>query len=138
MSDNIFKIWGERRRVHLDCLTEIDLLRVKKDSFCSTHTHAYKSNKFVVVEGKVKVETERGTVILNPGSSWEVNPPVKHRFYALEDSVMIEIAYITTAQWNTSGEIDPDDINRESQGGRVVEGREITENEMKEKGLLDL
>ena len=138
MSDNIFKIWGERRRIHLDNLTEIDLLTVKKNCFCSTHTHVYKSNKFIVISGKIKIETERGEVILNPNDSWEVNPPVKHRFYALEDSVMIEIAFINTMQWNTTGAIDPDDIQRESQGGRIVEGKEMTENEMKEKGLLDL
>lgn len=135
---NIHKVWGERRRIHLDALNEIDLLYVKKDTFCSTHTHKYKANKFIVVQGKVRVETEFGHRVLTKNESWEVNPPMKHRFYALEDSIMIEIACINTVQWNTTGEIDPGDINRESQGGRIVDGKEMTLDEMREQGLLDL
>ncbi|MHA1437956.1 MAG: hypothetical protein ACTSPD_10300 [Promethearchaeota archaeon] len=135
---NIHKVWGERRRIHLDCLNEIDLLYIKKDTFCSTHTHKYKTNKFIVVQGKIRIETEFGQRTLSSNESWEVNPPIKHRFYALEDSVMIEIACISTQLWNTIGAIDPNDINRESQGGRIVNGKEMTLNEMREKGMLNL
>ena len=138
MSDNIHKVWGERKRFHLDALNEIDLLYLKKDCFCSTHTHKYKKNKFMVVSGTVAIETEFGKKVLTKDESWEVSVPIKHRFFALEDSVMIEIATITTAQWNFTGDIDPDDINRESQGGRIINGKEMTLDEMRDKGLFKL
>jgi mannose-6-phosphate isomerase-like protein (cupin superfamily) len=129
---NIHKIWGERRRIHLDDKNEIDLLYLKRDTFCSTHNHKAKHNKFIVVSGKVRIESEYGNVSLSPNDSWTVEAPLKHRFYAEEDSIMIEMAYVT------KGNIDPDDINRESQGGMIVNGQEMTLDQMREKGLLDL
>jgi len=132
MAENINKIWGERRRIHLDEKNEIDLLYLKQDTFCSTHTHKAKSNKFIVIKGKVRVETEFGHLDLTKNTPWTVHPPMKHRFVALEDSIMIEIAYVK------EGQIDPEDIQRESQGGRWINGEEITLDQMKEKGLLDL
>lgn len=139
MSENINKVWGERNRVHFDGLTEIDFLKVKANTFCSTHTHKYKANKFYLISGAVEIQTEFGHRLLKPGESWEVKAPLKHRFFALEDSEMIEIAYVTMEQVQDSKQwIDDGDINRESQGGRIVNGIEMTLNEMREKGLLDL
>jgi len=132
MSNNIHKVWGERRRILLTDLTEIDLLYLNKDCFCSTHNHKEKINKFVVISGKIRIQTEYGLTILKANESWEVPAPLVHRFYALEDSVMVELAYVK------EGKIDPDDINRISQGGRIVNGKEMTLEEMREKGLLDL
>jgi len=132
MSENINKIWGERRRMHLDDKTETDLLYVKKDTFCSTHTHKFKYNKFVVIKGKIRIETEFGFVMLEPNCIWTIYPQLQHRFYALEDSTMIEFGFVK------KGKIDPDDINRKSQGGRIVEGKEFTLDEMREKGILEL
>jgi quercetin dioxygenase-like cupin family protein len=129
---NIFKIWGERKRIFINDQTEIDLLYLKKDHFCSTHSHKYKINRFVVVSGKVKIETEYGDTILTKNESWEVNPPILHRFIALEDSVMIELAFVN------KGKINPDDINRLSQGGKIVNGKELTLNNLKKEGLLKL
>ncbi len=133
MSEGIFKIWGERRRLLLTPQTEIDLLNVKKDCFCSTHSHINKINRFVVISGKVKIETDYGNKILYPNGSWTVYPSRTHRFFALEDSVMVELAFTDRKK-----EISSDDIKRKSQGGRIVNGKEITLDEMKEKGLLDL
>lgn len=132
MSEGIFKIWGERFRLLLTKQTEIDLLYVKKDCFCSTHSHEDKINRFVVISGCVKIETDYGSKILYPNESWTVYPPRTHRFFALEDSVMVELAFVS------GSEIDPDDINRQSQGGRIIDGKEMTLDEMEEKGLLDL
>jgi quercetin dioxygenase-like cupin family protein len=128
----IFKIWGERRRILLTDKCEIDLLYLKKNTFCSTHRHKTKINRFYVVSGQVRIETEFGTVLLMKGDNWEIRPPVKHRFYAYNDSTMIEMAYIE------KGKIRPDDIQRETQGGKKINGIEYTEDELKEKGLLEL
>lgn len=130
--ENINKIWGERRRIHLDDKNEIDLLYLNKDTFCSTHSHETKGNKFTVVSGSVKIETELGNVTLNKNESWTVLAPIKHRFVALENSVMIEMAFVT------QGTIDPNDINRESLGGKIIDGEEYSIDRLKEKGLLNL
>jgi len=129
---NIFKVWGRRRRILLTDKTEIDLVSLKKNCFCSTHNHKYKINKFTVVSGKVRIESEYGNIILTKNESFEVRPPLKHRFFALEDSVMIECAYVET------GKIDANDIKRESQGGRIVKNKEMTLDDMRKKGLLSL
>lgn len=131
-TSNIFKIWGTRRRILLTTTSEIDLLYIKKDCFCSKHNHSNKINKFIVVSGKVKIESEYGETILKANEEFEVHPPLKHRFSALEDSVMIECAYVN------KGEIDAEDIKREIQGGRIIEGEYLSIPELKEKGLLDL
>jgi len=130
--ENIHKIWGERRRIHLDDKNEIDLLYLKPNTFCSTHNHQKKINKFLLVAGSVKIETEFGETILTPNESFVVRPPMKHRFVALEPSILIEMAYVE------KGVIDPDDIDRESLGGKVIKGKELTINDLKDKGKLDL
>ena len=134
MSDysNVFKVWGLRKRILLTETSEIDLLYLRKNSFCSTHNHKIKINKFIVIEGKVRIESEYGKITLTKNESFEIRPPLNHRFYALEDSVMIECAYVE------NGKIDANDINRKSQGGRIVKGKEMTLDEMRKKGKLDL
>lgn len=132
MSNHSFKIWGIKQRIHLDNNNEIDLLQLKKDSFCSVHHHEKKINKFILVSGKIEIVSELGTTLLSVNESFEVHPTLKHKFKALEDSVLIEIAYTT----NTV--INPDDIVREIEGGLVVDGVEMTIPELKDKGLLNL
>lgn len=131
-NSNIFKIWGTRKRILLTERCEIDLLHVYSDSFCSTHSHKNKINKFVVLTGEVRIESEYGYTTLYPGDEFEIRPPLKHRFFAVKHADMIELAYVE------KGRIDPNDINRESQGGRVIDGKEMTLEEMRKKGLLGL
>lgn len=132
MEDSIHKIWGERRRILLSKECEIDVLYLKKDSFCSTHRHEHKTNKFYVISGKIEIQTEFDKKILVKDEHFSVNPPLTHRFKALEDSIIIELAYVT------KGKIDTEDIKRLSQGGRVIDGKEMTEDTMRKKGLLKL
>jgi len=131
-NNNIFKVWGIRRRLLLTTTSEIDLVTVKKDSFCSKHFHEHKINRFVVISGKIQIESSYGTIILTANDSFEVRPKLIHRFFAIEDSVMVELSY------TEKGNINPDDIKRIKQGGRIVEGLAYTLDELKEKGLLDL
>ena len=131
-NSNIFKVWGLRHRLLLTDTTEIDLVTVKKDTFCSTHSHNKKINKFVVIEGGVLIQSEYGEILLEAGDEFEIRPPLKHRFYGITDSTMVELAYVE------EGKIDANDIYRESQGGRLIEGNEMTLDEMREKGLLEL
>ena len=131
-NSNIFKIWGIRRRILLTDTSEIDLLNVHKDCFCSTHYHKDKINKFILISGEIRIESEYGYITLREGEEFEVRPTLKHRFIATEDSVMIEIAYTENCS------IDANDIVRLSQGGRIVDDKEMTLDQMNEKGLLEL
>lgn len=130
--ESIFKIWGTRKRILLDDKNEVDLLYLKKDTFCSTHIHQNKNNKFIVISGAVRIESDFGNALLHANDTWTILAPRKHRFVAIEDSVMIEIAYVK------EGDIDPEDIERESLGGKIIDGVEYTIGQLKEKGLLEL
>ena len=130
--ESIFKIWGQRRRILLNDKVEIDLLYLKKNYFCSTHTHKFKENKFIVISGKIIIDTEFDSIMLTKNNSWIVSPPLKHRFYAIEDSIMIECASVR------KGNIDENDICREKQGGRMINGKEYTLADLRAKGMLGL
>ena len=127
--DNIFKCWGLRNRILKNDLVEIDHLFIKKDHCCSIHFHKHKSNKFYIISGKCKIKTELGEIILKDNECFDIHPPIVHQFIALEDTVMIECAYL---------KIDKNDIIRTKQGGKIINGEHITEKEMKMKGLLNL
>ena len=120
MIENINKIWGERRRLLLTKQTEIDLLYLKANTFCSTHTHIAKLNKFTVIKGEVVIETSLGKTTLKKNESWTVIAPLEHRFVAIKDSIMIEMAYVK------KGIIDKNDIVRKSLGGRIINNKEVT------------
>ncbi len=132
MSENIHKVWGQRRRILLTDQTEIDYLKLKANTFCSQHNHVKKINLFYVLKGKVRIETEFGKIILKKGESFEVCPPLKHRFIAISNVEMIEIAYVT------KGKIDEKDINREKLGGRIIKGKYISIPELRKRGYLEL
>lgn len=128
--ENINKIWGQRRRILLNDLVEIDYLTIKKDHFCSIHHHKHKSNKFFVIDGRIKIKSELGDVILGANQEFTVHPPYTHQYIALTDVLMIEIAFVA---------IDENDIERAKQGGRIdKDGKHITENELKERGELEI
>jgi len=131
-TNNVFKVWGTRRRLLLTETSEIDLVHVKKDSFCSRHYHNKKINRFVVISGKIQIQSAYGNVILKANESFEVRPTLEHRFFAIEDSIMVELAFVE------EGVINADDIVRIKQGGRVVDNKAYTLKELKEKGMLEL
>ncbi len=128
----IHKVWGERSRILLSPTCEIDHLKLKKQSFCSLHSHKNKINLFYVLKGKVKIETEYGQIVLKKGQSFKVAPPLKHRFIALERSEMIECAFVLKEN------IDDKDINRIKLGGKIIKGQFISIPELRKKGYLEL
>ncbi len=131
-SSNIPKIWGIRNRIVLSNTSEIDHVILKKNTFCSLHNHKKKINFFYVLKGKVKIDSEYGTQILKKGQSFEIRPPLKHRFTALVNSEMIEIAYVE------KGIINENDIYRYSLGGRIIDGKYLSIPELKKANKLDL
>jgi len=131
MSNND-KIWGKKYNLFTSDKVIIDMLYLKANTFCSSHTHKTKYNRFIGVSGKVEISTIFASKILKKDDIFEVEPNIKHRFKVLTNAIMIEISYVL------KGKIKEDDIIRESLGGKIIDGVEYTIDELKEKGLLEL
>lgn len=160
--ENSHKVWGKKTRIYSDDNTEIDVLYLNKDSFCSLHSHNYKSNKFYVICGNVQIKTEYGTEVLREGNIFTVDAPTIHQFRVLSDAIIIEVAYtkpqnsdktdliiglfkrgvISEAEKykyvneKSTKVIDPNDINRISQGGKFVDGKDVTLDQLRKEGKL--
>jgi len=130
MSTFIFKIWGTRERILETKTFVIDRLTLKQGTHSSWHYHKHKKNFFYVTKGWVQIVEERGAMNLKSGDHVIVTPDYKHQFRVLEESEMIEVA------WCDHDKLDEADIIRLIQGGKVINGKDITENELRKKGLL--
>lgn len=128
----IKKIWGTRLRLLKTNQTEIDLLYLEKNSACSIHSHKKKINKFVLLKGKIKIKSDLGTKQLIINEPFDVEPPITHQFVIEEDSIMIELAFVK------DGEIDVKDIVRKIQGGKYIDNKFYTLEELKENNWLEL
>jgi len=128
----IKKIWGIRNRLLVLDKCEIDLLYLDKNTTCSIHSHNKKINRFVLLEGKVSIRSELGVYDLIINEPFDVEPPIIHEFVAWEDSSMIELAFVN------NGQIDPNDIKRIVQGGKIIDNKFYTLDELKKKNWLKL
>jgi len=115
------KVWGSREVLYNDGNVGIHLLRLVKDGYSSWHSHKSKSDKFILISGEVKIATELGETVLKAGDSLVVDPPLMHQFIVSEDSVMVEISY---------SKLDPEDIIRLTQGGKMVDGKKVSLDEL--------
>jgi quercetin dioxygenase-like cupin family protein len=100
-------------------------LALKKGGFCSWHYHDFKYNLFIVLEGKVLIETEDYTKVLLNNDYYAVEPKMKHRFIAKSKAKLIEVMY--------TNPVLEDDIIRLKQGGLIINNDYITEDEIKQK-----
>jgi mannose-6-phosphate isomerase-like protein (cupin superfamily) len=57
---------------------------------CPMHHHRIKHETFFIVKGKVNMELSARTYILKQGDTLIVNQLAKHKFTALEDSLILE------------------------------------------------
>lgn len=106
------KVWGTTQCIFGDNNVEVWRINVKKGGYCSEHRHRNKYNVFYVECGRLQVTVTKDGMnditILTSGMSTSIPPGEQHRFEALEDTIALEIYYIR---------LDPDDIERFSQGG---------------------
>lgn len=110
------KVWGQTSPVFNKNNVEIHFMKIKKGGFCSKHLHRFKFNRFIVLEGKLKVTIwkDYGNAILDDVSILEgshectVPPGYYHKFEALEETRAIEIYWV---------ELSEDDIERSDHGG---------------------
>jgi len=96
------KVWGWTKPLHVSESSEIHEVKIRKDGFCSRHSHKHKVNQFYVFAGKLKIiiwkdygsSVLEDTTILGPGESCIVPAGEDHRFEALEDTHALEIYYV--------------------------------------------
>ena len=113
MLDSREKVWGWTSRIFATDSVEVHRIECVKGGYCSEHSHRSKSNLFYCERGSLTVKIWRGNNLsittLTPGLSCAIPPGLKHQFESNEDgTVAYEIYHVI---------IDPDDIQRESQGG---------------------
>lgn len=106
------KVWGTTQCIFSSSNVEVHRIDARKGGYCSQHCHRGKYNLFYVERGRLKVTVFRGDAgddtVLTPGMSTSVAPGERHMFEALDDTVALEIYYV---------QLDPDDIERYTQGG---------------------
>jgi len=128
----IKKIWGKRQRLLKTTQAEVDLLYLEKNTGCSIHTHKEKINRFILLSGAVTIRTNLGDEALQYNMPFDVEPELVHQFVVVEDSVMIELAFVK------EGTIDENDITRIKQGGKIIQDKFYTMNELTAKDWLTL
>lgn len=101
------KVWGERVLIRQDSTHCVSLLKLRKETRCSWHKHASKSNLFYLISGEVWVKTQDGVIKMQPGQTVTVHPGRWHEFEVIQDSMMIEEMYV---------EYDESDILRADEG----------------------
>jgi mannose-6-phosphate isomerase-like protein (cupin superfamily) len=112
------KHWGTTQPLLEFNGVELHYIKAKKDGYCSEHYHRFKWNRFIVLEGKMKVTVfekspeDKGEIadetFLEAGMCTDVPPEKYHIFEALEDSVALECYWV---------ELDKHDIVRRTVGG---------------------
>jgi len=113
MSNSWPKIWGRNREIFSNDLCSLNILEVLKGGVCSYHNHKAKHNLFYVLSGKLKLHTELGDTILEPGQNFTILAGTKHNFEGLEQTKAIEIMYV---------QYDVNDIQRDTIGHLEVNG----------------
>lgn len=106
------KLWGNTRLIAATPAFEYHRLEIRAGGFCSKHKHQSKTNGFYVESGRLLVHVWHGDVMdtteLSSGQYTHVPAGIYHQFEALSDCVAFELYW---AQYQ------PDDIERENQGG---------------------
>ena len=94
-------------------LSSFSILIVHHLDIMSRHHHENKWNRFIVLEGKLKITIYKGDrsdeTILTEGMFSDVPPEIDHRFEALEDTKALEVYWVDG--------LDPTDIVRKDSGG---------------------
>jgi len=98
------KDWGKDFFIFSNNSTIVRRLEIKKDgksTFGRFHKHLFKYNRFFVEKGLLKVLVTKNNIekeyIIGDGQDYrkvDIFPGMKHRFEALEDSIVYEIYWV--------------------------------------------
>jgi len=107
------KFWGSTRCFFENATSEVHYIEANKGGYCSRHYHKDKWNRFIVLEGELRVtiykESNEDVTILTNGMFSDVPPGVEHRFEAIKDTKALEVYW--------TNPLDPGDIVRRDTGG---------------------
>ena len=108
------KVWGTTELIFKNDNFEVHRITMKKNHYCSKHSHKHKHNMFYVESGYIAIRAWKNDyklldlTELKAGQKTNIPPGESHRFVAYEDSVAYEIYY---------SEPISGDITREDCGG---------------------
>lgn len=110
------KVWGVTTPLFNKNNVELHIIKIKKGGYCSKHLHKFKFNRFIVLEGKLKVtiwknygtEILQDISVLDHSQECTVSPGDYHKFDALEDTTALEVYWV---------ELSESDIIRQDHGG---------------------
>jgi len=96
--EKIEKTWGDTRLIFDNGSIHIYIANINKNQSSSKHYHEHKNNIFYLQSGLLKVikwEEDNSLIehVLQPGDSIDIKNGIKHQFFSLEDSVLVEIYY---------------------------------------------
>ena len=107
------KFWGSTRCFFENSSSEVHYIEANKGGYCSRHYHQNKWNRFIILEGMLKItiykEGGEDVTVLTDGMFSDVPPMVEHRFEAMENTKALEVYW--------TDELDPKDIVRQDVGG---------------------
>lgn len=110
----IGKVWGSTTCLFAHAGVEVHRVRIKAGYQCSRHWHKQRANQFYVISGQLVIHTHKDGLddktVLGPGQYTVINPGDRHQFEAVKDTDALEIYW--------QGDFPPDDIIRETQGGK--------------------
>jgi len=87
--------WGVSEYLYVGATAALSVAYGKKGGASSKHYHRHKHNTFIVMQGTVRVVSEKGpaglTVALGPQESFTVAAGVLHRMEFVTDAVLHEV-----------------------------------------------
>ena len=87
----VSKVWGKEVWLVNRAYCGKKLI-LNKGFRCSMHYHKNKDETFYILKGKVLMETNQETKIMQEGDSILITPGLKHRFTGLENSEIMEFS----------------------------------------------
>jgi len=85
----ISKLWGKEYWLKNNRYCT-KILHLNKGHQCSLHYHKDKDEIFFIHKGLVKMEVGKRSFRMHPGDFINILPGVRHRFYGIDDSVILE------------------------------------------------
>ncbi len=106
------KVWGKTYDLFNKNNVEVHSIVVSQGGYCSKHMHKTKYNKFIVLEGELRITVWHNDMedvtLVGAGEECTVAPGLNHMFEATEFTSALEIYWV---------ELKADDIIRLNQGG---------------------
>jgi mannose-6-phosphate isomerase len=89
---NVQKPWGKEIWLCVEEEYAGKILEIRKGHRTSMQYHKKKKESMYVLSGTLRIETNKGNIIVRKGESITLNPGDRHRLCADEDVTLIEVS----------------------------------------------